>query len=430
MQSIDELKETLASAGAQAGGRLSPTDRLAAVRRRAHVVRRRRQAGVASLAAAAVLAVVGANVSGLLPGLHRADSEIAAGHGGFAPPPSLVSLGYTYSFVASESGTQWVAFDLPASNEPRLVSWAVPEGQQATLTVDRGDGSSLNHPVLAGEFGDFVYIFPGQRLNVLLTAQRGSDAAVALAVYELDGAGPPGVTAAGITYRNDVAGRELLGARIGDLGQDTLSFKVPLSAELTGLALAPLCAGQAGSYEVWINGEVMLGEGRCGADPAFDPGVPAAVLDSAYPAGTVLHVSMRAKGESGSSAPFAGRLGLGLYDGSDRAPLAQRIEQGGHTWDLVKVVNGRLGDAGHTLPPAAQRLAIRVFIPGNRRVAWAVELNGKVVARTRQGPESFMTATTWDSEIWPSEGTHLRLLPGRPDPGPTPYRLGVYSMVE
>lgn len=435
MHSIDDLKDTLGVAGDTAGAPLSPHERLASVRRRVGVVRRRRQAGVAGVAVAAVLAVVGVTTSGILPGdRHAAPGPSDRTVAGFTVPPTMTSLGYTYTFDQAVSGKAEAELDLPASDTPRLVSWAFSGGGRARLGLpDPKDGTVVDHEVGVGRFDDFVYVHPGMPLQVRLTGDRGGSGEVGLAVYELSDPLPPGVSSGDITYRDVVNGEQLLGAKFGEPGQARIQFDVTVG-QTKAVRISPACDGESATYKVLIAGEPVLSEGTCdGYD--FDAGSGGYIMDdvSRYQAGDVLHVTMLARSKGTGSTPFTGRIGVGFYDATSGDPMMPDTEEEeGRFWALERVVSGTVGDNGAVPPRGAGRLLVRYVLQAPGPFGVRIQFDERVIDQVMGVDGLGVGGPT----IWPGEVNRVRFLPAediasqRGQATDVTYRIGFYRLIE
>lgn len=436
MRSIDELKDTLDLAGEGAGAPLNPNERLASVQRRVRVVRRRR-AGVTGAVMAVVVAMAGVAVSGGLPGVPTPGPGPAerslAGH---TVPETMTSLGYTYSFDEAMSGTNQVELDLNESDQPRLVSWAFSGVAEALIGLpDTATSQLVDHPVLSRGFDDYVFVPAGSRLNVRLSEDDPATGGLALAVYRLSEPAPGGVTKAGITFRDSVGQSVLLGAKIGDPGEDRIEFDVTVPRNLGALRLAPLCVGEAARYTVRVAGERVLSGGSCGhAD--FDAGVGGATVNVPEPwhAGETVRVYMTVRSTAAdASAPFAGRLALGVYDEPEKdALLPQMLDEDGRTWTLIKTVEGHLGDGGAAVPTTNRRLLVHYAFAAAGGFAVQSELDG----RPLDGVIGVGDMGMGGSQIWPGEGEVLRLVRQEDWEGAQTrdadltYRVGFYEPID
>jgi hypothetical protein len=329
MSTLDDLRTTLdRHASGLPDDHLS--DRTGAVRERVRVVRRRRRAGAAG-ALAVVLAVVGGVVLGLDSPHRHADRRLA----GATAPAALRSLGYTYAFARGVEGDGAATLRLPASEQPRLVSWATASSDDVVTLRGVGDEPRT---VTVDDFGDFVRVPPGRRGAITVTGTGE----VALAAYDLRRAAP-GDTVDGVTFREEVAGQRLLASAIGTPGQAEVS--VDLSTDAGPLPVSYLCA--AGPVDAWVhislNGEQVVSGGGC-EDSLFDP---AGAGGFSTDLGAVEARSTRLRlwvthGEHGGRVEDADlRVGLGAYAPAPSvarlagSPVPATVEHDGHLWRFV-----------------------------------------------------------------------------------------------
>jgi hypothetical protein len=252
MSDLDDLRSTLHDhAGHVAVG--DTVARRAAVHDRIRVVRRRRRVAAASAVAAAV-AVAGA-VS-LIPG-DDTTGPAPAGQRVFGVdvPRTIDSLGFSYDYQEHVSDDGQATLDLGDSDRPRLVSWGTSTADRVEVSV--GDGSAPQaHD--GTDFADWTYVAPGDGLDV--TARVG-DGSVALAVYTLGSGRPEGVTDGGVTFRSARAGAALLGATIGEPGQDEIVVAPTERADRVFYAY--YCAG--GPQNAWLHARTRPGSSSAAA---------------------------------------------------------------------------------------------------------------------------------------------------------------------
>ena len=334
---------------------LPATERLAAIRGRVRVVRRRRRAGLAG-AAAAVIAAVGVAV--WLPSPQRLDPAAQRDLAGHAAPETFTSLGYTYAFDQGIEGEGKVTLELPPSDLPRLVSWASSEnsGTISLPTDVDGDGTgpdSLGMATKTGGFDRYEWVYPGAEGKIV--AQGPGE--VAIAVYTRTDAPPPGVTKDGVTFRDDLDGNRLIDAAIGDDGQGELVLQVRVPAR--ELVVHRFCYGVPAGYQlnVSINGELDT-FGPCDDLKPSDGGAETSGFDqvsdghggTAEP-GTVVNVRMwLTEGDGDDNHPSQAavdvpgvHLGLGFYEAAPARTtvgtwsLPEEMEYAGHHWRYAEV---------------------------------------------------------------------------------------------
>jgi len=340
---------------------LPAVERLAAVRGRVRVVRRRRQAGLAG-AAAAVVAVVGAAVFLPSDGLDPAAQRELAGH---TAPETFDSLGYTYAFVKGVEGDGKAVLDLPESDQPMLVSWASSSGSGGLRVPGDLDGDGGSPDTIAmgdADFGGFEYLDPQVSGKIVATG----DGEVAVAVYTRTDATPPGVSKDGVTFRDDRGGDSLLQAVIGDEGQSELTAQIAMPDRF--LVMRKFCYGVPQGYQtnISVNGQVSS-FGDCddskpldgsGSAMTFSGGVPDGHGSQVEP-GDPVQIRMwltRDNGDEEDPSPVAVEapgvhLGLGLYE---EAPAVATVgtwhlpavwEQDGHRWQFAGVTSSTPGES-------------------------------------------------------------------------------------
>lgn len=327
-------------------------DRATDVHRRVRTVRRRRRAALAGVAAALVAVAGGV---ALLP--DRGDGpDPAAVVVGVPAPAELTALGYRYTFTEAVEGREGRAVvKLPASLEPRLVTWATSASdQEVRVRVDSESTLSYDVP----DFGDWVEIPAGVSQKVTVRAESGEPG---LAVYTLSSERPDGVTKDGVTFRDQVAGAPLLGATIGDPG--AASVTVDPGRGAPALDLRYFCAG--GPENAYVH--VALGEGELSSGEGCDDVVPAdptsydAVVVPARPGAATDARLYVTRGPNGPliEAPDL-RIGLGVYaadeaPGTEEATFPSLVEEGRHLWRLTE---------RHATAPGETRVEARVMDAG------------------------------------------------------------------
>ncbi len=345
MTELNELREALSERAAQVSESGAAT-RPGQIRQRVRVVRRRRRA-VGAGSAAVLLAVV-AGVA-LLPDASRNPTpDVANSLVGVTPPSEMTSLGYSFTLQRGVEGeTDTAILDVAPSGERRLISWAT-EGENDTVTVS--DGVSNERLVYqSSDFSDFVLIPEGGSGRIEVTSADGSR--VGLASYSIDlDSPPPGVSKDGVTFRDEVAGKRLLAAEIGDLGVTELTLETTSRGPQTGTAV--FCAGAPrGAFLHVDRGDAQyIGDEACtGRAPVdVDPGVTTPTR-----AGQAWKVRIYlTDGEDGPVIDAAGaRIGVAAYDVPQSAGPAPwdatstgLIEYGGHVYrqtEILEVPDGR-----------------------------------------------------------------------------------------
>lgn len=354
MNTLDDLRRTL-DQHAEDVADPAAVARTAAVHHRVAVVRRRRRAA----GAGALALVVVAGLSAVLVPRATTDSLPAAPVVlGVKAPTTVHSLGYAYrTDGTAESGTRRVGVVVTRSDQPQLFSWAADQATEVTVQVPGGEvwDSVYAH------FGDFVVVPPGTSGRLTAMVAGGH---VAVARYTLTDVAPPGYTRHGVTFRQQVAGRDLLGAAIAAPGATEASATVVLPKGET--EVSTLCSGMPQGYAVrtTVNGK-DIGAGDCSDPTSFDPGAAGGSSQSRLaPPGEPAVVRVFVTRSMRSATPVTGsfphlRLGVGLYGslGVNQQRLAGNsvpswVEHDGHTWSMG---GSYVGSAGQrlTIPGAA-----------------------------------------------------------------------------
>ncbi len=360
MNTLDDLRRTLDQHAADVA---DPTAvvRATAVHHRVSAVRRRRRAGGAATVALAV--VVGLGVA-LVPRHDGSALPAAPVVLGEHAPTTIRSLGYTYrTDGTADTGSRRAGVVVAKSDQPQLYSWTADQATEVNVRVP-GDETWDS---VALHFRDFVVVPPGVQGRLTVTA---ADGRVAVARYTLASAAP-GYTRNGVTFRDSVAGRQLLGAAIAAPGEVEASTTVVLPRGET--QVATLCTGMPTGYAVRtiVNGKVV-GAGDCSDPDSFDPGAFGGYSQNKLaPPGRAAVVRVVVTRSMRSSTPVTGtfphlRLGIGLYGPADnRQRLAGNtvddvVEHGGHTWSMT---TSSVRDGGTVrLPGAAvDRVAAMVW---------------------------------------------------------------------
>ena len=316
--------------------------RVGAVHQRVRVVRRRRRAaavGTAALTAAAIGGLV------LVPGPGNDPVPATPTVLGMTVPSSFDSLGYTYAFertAAADDGRASVR--LPAADVPQLVSWGTV-GDDDTVEVTRY-GSTTTYE--AADFTDFVLVGPGDATSVRVVGVG----AVGLAVYELTDDRPDGVTRDGLTYRQEVAGQQLVAAAFGEPGEAEVSLDA--AAVSRGVSFRVDCAGAPADSSLHLD----LGEeggfvtGQCDETLPFDPGSAGSTAIRTRPGEDVSVRAWVSAGLDGDGPMLVSDdvvIAVSVYDdapsgrvvaGSD---VPEVVESGGHPWVFDSLAVSRPG---------------------------------------------------------------------------------------
>lgn len=329
--SLDELRRTL---DAHAGDVHDDAGhaRTAAVHGRAAVVRRRRAAAVTVAAALAVVGAIGIPRWLADPGPDPA-----------AAPATRTALGWSYELADTvhEDGDA-LTLRLGEARYPRLLSWAT-DGVDQEVELRAGWAGRFHSD--RGDFDDHVLLPAGYSGKVRLSGPDG----LSLATYTLDtGRWPAGVGTGPRTFREEVAGYDLLGADVGEPGQATVEFDLVPRGTTTWVGY--YCEQLPKGYRMhinWVGAEGSLVFGGCDGSATFDPGGSAgAGLTTGRRAGTpqALRMWVTRRGDRVPDGELPDlRLGLGAYTPSapptDLVGLEkpQRLEHVGHVYELVEV---------------------------------------------------------------------------------------------
>lgn len=433
MNTLQELRETLGREAASVHGE-SSVARVAAVRGRARSVRRRRTAGGV---VAAALMVGGIGTLALLPGSpdrgpEPADLPVVDGHTARA---SIESLRSTYAFDEVHTGTDRVRVELPASNEPRLVSWA----GEGPLTV-RSDYTDADRSGAAADFSDHTLVPPGDE-HAVTVGGRGE---IAVAVYDLQERAP-GDYRDGVAFPDVVDGTIRVDSVIGDPGQTDLTVETTMPERT--LALRDVCSTTVDrglEVHVSVDGEDTFSS-ECGPGAVggiVSGGTVGTPQRDAFPAAgepVTLRVWVTAATRGlrtpdraiGSSAAPDLRLALAAYEVAEPAAavpgweVPPTVERDGHVWAYVEHTTR---DGGFTMRPdlAAPYLA-SVFVGAEPEgLSSGDEQRVQVVWDGVPGTSlSFDTSTVVGTAYGPQD-RRIRLLA----PAGTPISVAVYRRVD
>ncbi len=342
--------------------------RVAAVEGRARAVRRRRAAGVA---VAAVLAVAGVVVASSLP---APAPQPASG------PDTMTSLGWTYRVDHAEATEgDRIDMDVLAAATPQLVTWATAGEDQDVRIRMNGEESRSDAP----DFGDFVWLPPGWSGQVSVI---GAEAGLTVTRYALDGSvAPEGVGSGLSTFREDVAGRTLAGAAVGDPGQ--AEVEVPVTAEPGELWLAQVCEGLPRGYQVrvgQVGREGYLSSGSGCAEGEFDPGgSPDLGFRGQWRPGAALRIWVTRHGQPVADGELADlRLGLAAYAPAEEPKtvaghdFARVIEHAGKVWRLQRTVTGTGAELPELTVPESGDHVVTDWVVASSRTPYAVSIDG------------------------------------------------------
>ena len=333
MNTLDDLRRTLDQ---HAEDVADPTTvaRTAAVHHRVAAARRQRRAAGAGALALVVLAGLAAV---LVPRVASDSLPAAPVVLGERAPTTETSLGYTYRTDGSaESGTRRAAVVVKVSDQPQLYSWTADQATGVTVHVP---GDEVWDSVQL-HFRDFVVVPPGASGRLTVAAPEGK---VGIARYTLTDVAAPGYTRNGVTYRDSVAGRSLLGAAVAAPGSTEATTRVVTPGGQ--VEFAPLCTGVPRGYDVLvtINGRPGV-SGGCADPTAFDPAGSGGYTQAIGATGHAVDVRVLLTKGLKSTTPAIGdfphlKLGIGVYDvnpgerfGGIRVEDA--VEHDGHLWTV------------------------------------------------------------------------------------------------
>jgi hypothetical protein len=181
-------------------------------------------------------------------------------------------------------------------------------------------------------------------------------------------AGPPqaaGYTKDGVTFRDEVLGERLLGARIGDPGENEVSFDLVVGEE--GLRFSPVCYGVGDGYMVdYAIADSPIGGVGCSRERPRDPdadgttieAAPAELLDDwgLRPGDTTqLTLSLVRVDDEGGAEPAThpdAVIGGAVYE--DTRPtqtvagveVPEVLEHGGRVWEVASIYESGAGSRG------------------------------------------------------------------------------------
>jgi len=360
--------------------------RTAAVHHSVAVVRRRRRAVGTGVLALVLLAAVG---TVLWPRSDQDPVPAAPVVLGEQAPTTMKSLGYTYrTDGTAESGTLHTGVVVAKSDQPQLYSWTADRATEVTVHVP-GDQVWSS---LALHFRDFVVVPPNTWGRLSVSASQGR---VAVTRYTLADAAPSGYTSQGVTYRDAVAGRPLLGATIAapSTTQSTVSVVSPAGRA----EFSPLCTGVPAGYAVLVtvNGRATV-SGDCSDQTSFDPGAAGGYTTRLGRAGRAVSVRVLLTKGPKSTTPVTGdfphlRLGVGVYGPVDQEHLVgttvdSAVELGGHPWTLTETRSSR-GEPRRLPGSAVDRVASMVWgVKGNVEASFTVHGTPTQVGESSTGP--------------------------------------------
>ncbi|MEO9323042.1 hypothetical protein ABFT23_06095 [Nocardioides sp. C4-1] len=353
MNGIDDLRRTLQHHADEAlAGPDDHVGRRRAVHERARATRRRRR-GVAAGVVASLVAAAGVAVVVAPDGRGNAGPADLVG---VDVPETLTALGFTYHYAGGLEGERRgdegrVDATLEGSSRDRLISWGT-SGDDDRVVV-KVDGRTLTHD--DPDFTNWTLVPAGTSGPVSATVAEGRPA---LAVYELGDETPDGVSLDGSTFRQDVAGAELLAAEFVDGGPAEVTLDATATTNAVRVHL--VCSGgpdrdDDDSEELVLQRD-PLGQGEVPFEPldcsgslpvdattAPTPLVLAASSRTTTP-GDAVSITYRVTTWSGEVVDDPGfRLGVAMYALADREPAngaSPELEADGHRWVLAETVDG------------------------------------------------------------------------------------------
>jgi hypothetical protein len=342
--------------------------RTAAVHHRIAVVRRRRRAAGAGALAMAVVGIAA------LAWPRAAEQPSPAGPVvlGQHAPTTMTSLGYTYrSDGHGESFGRTGSIKVTASDKPQLFSWTTDGAASVRVTTPEGDvlHSTKTH------FHDYVVLSPGDRGKLTVHVGHGR---VGIASYDLTDAAPAGYTKGGVTFRQTVAGRQLLAAAISDPGQSelTASYVAPDGSVAEHLVCGGLKKGQVLTLSFNGQGRDWAEPQNCDGGNVFDPATGGGGIARVGKPGStvVVRAYVTSHDHAGQRVPASQVqgvwMGFGVYGPVGETPVGgwkveNLAEAYGHTWQLVST---RTSSGARIVVPAVDhdRLATTVWSSPSR----------------------------------------------------------------
>jgi hypothetical protein len=285
------------------------------------------------------------------------------------------------------------------------------------------------------DFGDWVEVPAGITARVTVRTEEGNPG---LAVYTRTSDQPAGISKDGVTFRETVEGRPVLGATIGDAGESDVT--VDPSRYAPALDLRFFCSGNIDDTYVHLalgDNEVISGEG-CDAIVQNDP---ASFDATVIPLKPNQDDSVRLYVTRGPNGPPVDdpdlRIGLGVYAAEEprsarTSSFPRYVEEGGHLWEL----SDRVGSV-----PGAESLEARVPDTGSAVLARiSLDAVGVQVVAVLDGHETYYqnsTGTrgvTFQEIVSPGSRVALRLAAIVGDPGTMgpedSFQLGFYERAD
>ncbi len=260
-------------------------------------------------------------------------------------------------------------------------------GDRPTLRLRDNLGSRAEHG-FTGAFARYSLLAGDATHDLRLTDQDPSaDSQLAMAIYQLVDAPPPGVTNGTVTFRDRVLDRRLLGAAIGDPGQRLVSFE--LTVPRGPVSFHTGCYGDGRAVmDVRVEGESVAGLG-CAKQSFYDGYLGSessgrGLLADAPPGSTVT-VTLQARDADDEPLTDASGLvlALGVYSQPERTvevggwTLPTSQEWQGHEFVEESTVRGR---------PGQSEVTTRLSASDRTRIV-TTAVTGKSQGRTR----SFLT---------------------------------------
>lgn len=280
-----------------------------------------------------------------------------------------------------------MTLELDGSDHPRLISWSTDGADQA---VEVRTGSPGRFTSDAADFDDHVQLPPGYEGKVRVSGAPG----LAVATYTLDTERSPAGIGTGVrTFREDVAGLDLLGAAEGEPGQASIEFDLVPRQSMTWLG--DYCEGLpkgARMHINWVGASGSVIYGGCDGSSSFDPGGSAGLgLTTGRRADTpqTLRMWVTRDGEQVADGEIPDlRLGLGAYSASNpTTPLLgfekrDRVEHAGHVYQLVEVRTAGPGESPRLEVPERGDFVVADAFRGRGTLRVVLTADGKRVGGT------------------------------------------------
>lgn len=391
MNTIEDLRTTLASHAEQSDAPMVARTR--AIRMRIRQVRTRRRAAVA----AAVTAVVAAaGLAALMPTPERVP---VAGL-----PEEVKALHFTYELADT------AALEVGAGREQ--IEVPTPGGDGYWGVVVRGNGLETGaatvfingEPVLRirGDERSALYPLPfhaGGHITVKVDDAAGGGE-VSLGIYERTGAvAGDALSHAGRLFPATYGGARLIGGEFGD--PDDTVVRYWFRAAGRPITVAPVCLDPTGTFEVryQLDGK-DVGSGDC-SDEALDLPAPDLAISNLWQPGelssgrhAVTIIATRRDGSTGPPEDVAALMGIAVYEEGEQVHL------GAMDIDKVTEQNGRRWQVDRVIPISKAREFSTEVITGDRPALVGFQACGRTVtayARSQSSGRRTDGSTSTDS---------------------------------